>query len=234
MHPSFVLLADFGDVIAMVVTFLVPIIFVLSQVLGKGNKAPAPPPRPRHVPKPQPARPREVDDEVEQFLRRVAQRRTGGGKADEVVVVHPEAPPPRRLAEEVVVAEAVEAPSFPVAGRHLKPSIPNERLSRLDQTDEQVEEHLHDVFDHQLGRLSSEATRVDVTVGDAYEQAPVEEYQVMPDAYEPERAAVRTAADEIAETPTAAVGLAAMLSDTENLKQAIVLSEILNRPEHRW
>lgn len=240
MHQSIVLLADFGNVIAGLVTLIVPIIFVLSQVLGKRNKAPQPP-RPRPVARPQPARPRDVDDEVEQFLRRVADRRAGG-KADEVVVVRPEPPPVRRLSEQVIVAEAVETPDargMPVTGRHLKPSIsragePGELLSKLDQTDENVEEHLHEVFDHRLGRLSGQTTHVDESMGDAYAQAPVEEYQEAPDAYESRPLSVRTPVDEILETPTAATGLAAMLSDNENLKQAIVLSEIINRPEHRW
>jgi len=63
------------------------------------------------------------------------------------------------------------------------------------------EEHLHSVFDHQLGRLGEGS------------------------APKPGEAGIPA---------TAAAGLAAMLADAQSLRQAIVLSEILSRPEHRW
>jgi hypothetical protein len=82
------------------------------------------------------------------------------------------------------------------------------------QADTLLGRHLHDVFDHDLSRLagapgeSAQAPRVD-------------------EAAEPQ--------DRVHELPpTAAAGLAALLSNASTVRQAIVINEILQRPEHRW
>jgi hypothetical protein len=51
----------------------------------------------------------------------------------------------------------------------------------------------------------------------------------------PEAAVAQAAPDVPGELPaTAAAGFAVLLSDAESVAQAVVLSEILNRPTHRW
>jgi hypothetical protein len=71
------------------------------------------------------------------------------------------------------------------------------------------------VFDHNLSQLESVAG----------------ETAAPPVAAEPAELAEPT----IADIPiTSAAGLAALLASTESVRQAIVLNEILHRPEERW
>ena len=47
--------------------------------------------------------------------------------------------------------------------------------------------------------------------------------------------AARKAKTPLTDMPaTGAAGFAALLADTDNIRQAIILNEILQRPEHRW
>jgi len=82
--------------------------------------------------------------------------------------------------------------------------------------DNQFDRHLHQAFDHKLGRL-----------GPSVVEAPPP-----PPTVEPSPDLSGATAVEI--PPTFAAGLAAMLSDTDSVRQAIVLSEIIHRPEQRW
>jgi hypothetical protein len=78
----------------------------------------------------------------------------------------------------------------------------------VDQADEAMEDHLHAVFDHQLGSLR----RPD---GSRPASEPVERVQ-------PDLGAMEIAA------------LVTMLRNPQTARQAMVLSEILSRPDHRW
>lgn len=78
-------------------------------------------------------------------------------------------------------------------------------LSKVDQADEAMESHLHQVFDRQLGTLASTST----TTGQP----------------------AATPAPSAMPTPA---GIAALLRDPRNLRSAIILQEILAPPESRW
>jgi hypothetical protein len=154
-----------------------------------------------------------VRDEVQQFLREAADRR-GGPRPQQARRV---GPPP---AETPVVLEAVPEPDS--LTEHVRQQAPGPRFGGLDSdvgehlagADEVVGEHLHQVFDHRVGRLEG-------TPGESTHAAQAEE------AESPE--------DRIDALPqTAAAGLAAMLAEPTSLRRAILLSEILQRPEHRW
>ena len=83
---------------------------------------------------------------------------------------------------------------------------------RLDQADERLESRLHDVFDHGLGQLSSGT------------------------AAQPQIAAGTDAAvwEQRREESPLFGQLMQMLSSPQQVQTAIVLSEILRRPEERW
>lgn len=237
MYPtSPLLLADFADVIGALVAILLPIIILASQVFGKQNKPVNPPQgRPPVGGRPPraaggPKRPAGVEHEIEQFLKRVVQQR-GGQQAPDVEVAKPRPPklPGQRKSLSQQTAMPKRTPPVParratparppiespeVQTRHL--NSPGERgtglrqhhlSSSVEQRDERMEEHLEGVFDHDLGRLSHESQKKPVL------------------SAEPQG---------ISQVGLGAASFAAMLKNSRSLKQAIVLSEILSRPEDRW
>ena len=105
---------------------------------------------------------------------------------------------------------------------HVRQRVPEHKFGdlrsdvgqRLARTVEVVEERVHEVFDHEVSRLEG-------TPGESAYAAQAEEAE--------------TPEDRVTALPqTAAAGLAAMLAEPTSLRQAIVLTEILQRPEHRW
>lgn len=172
-------------------------------------------------------RPDAVKDEIAEFLRRATQ---GRGRAREAAPPEPPRrpaqPPPRPAfrppaprAQAPIELEVVEEAELGKGvGRHVREYLDNEEIvehtrrlgADVGQTDERLEEHLHETFDHQvsrLGRLSDEAV-------------------------EPESDEAPQAGGDV--PATAAAGFAALLSDATSVRQAIILNEILRRPEDRW
>ena len=80
---------------------------------------------------------------------------------------------------------------------------------QVGSADKRMEQHLQEKFQHKLGKLQT-------TAKDAPPEKPPSPSQ--PPAF----------------PATTAAGLAALLADTQNARQAIILSEILRRPEERW
>ena len=245
------------DIIAPLLPFILMILYVVAQVLGRqskqskqrGGRAQ----QPRRVPQrpmaqgpggaPNPA------DEVEEFLRRVAQRRAGGRPAD-VEVLRPPPPPPeqktRRLVPErpqkprgaepekihrkplpshepkkqpTVSAELAEEQTTaepPKPRRRKRPSASRPHAKRPDESAvthavEQIEQHVHTVFDHQLGHLSSRLPEIEDVSLD-----------------------VSTAQRRRNEAEMVAQGLIQMLTTPRDLRRAIIFHEIFDRPVDRW
>lgn len=190
-------------------------------------------------------------DEIQDFLRRAAQQRkeTGGRKAPPqpppgqrrpsitrerppaqrppaqrpAQRPQPQAPPPRRYLEPVtddVLVETLEAArtaeslaeqvskKFAAEDKRFSTEELNARTARMAddiaRADLEREMHRQKMFGHQLGNLASAA-------------APA-----------PSEAAPATASAE----PGA--GMLGGLLQGGNLRYAVLLNEILNRPEHRW
>jgi hypothetical protein len=155
-----------------------------------------------------------LKDEIGEFLRRAAERRTGGPAqaGGRPAPPPPVAPVPPQAARPSRPAPAPTRPSpRPVQAQVVRPTAPprvverpvvlDHLTSELELVDEEMEKHIHDVFEHRVGTLTrAQSEAIAKAVG----------------------------------TPTAALGLAAMLRDPLSLRQAIVLNEILHRPEHRW
>jgi hypothetical protein len=75
---------------------------------------------------------------------------------------------------------------------------------QVDQADDKLTAHLHQVFDHELGQLKQSG-----------DQGPAKRDQVSPDALSPEM-------------------ISRLLRSSTAARDAIVLAEILQRPEQRW
>jgi len=205
--------ANVFEWLPFLVAILIMLASALAQWLGKARQAQQRPQRPAGA-APAPARRPQgnaIDDEIGEFLQRAAQRRSRQA-----------APPARRPAEQPVLAEA--APEKPVGGQvseHVQEFLDTGEFARrtaqlggeVAQTDTQLGEHLHEVFDHEVSRL---ATKPGETAA-----APAVEGSPLPE-------------DQPVAAPTALTGLIAMLSDPEGMRQAIILNEILRRPEERW
>ncbi len=219
-----------GDLIGIVLVILFIVIPAIAQVLSKIGKVQQPGggARPGQPPQARPPARRPagggVEDEIGEFLRRVAQRL--GGQVAAEPHPPPAAEPPIRaeaVAQQPVEAEIVR--EGPLGDRvrqqvkeHLNTGKFDRRASQLGdevaQADEQLEDRLHKKFDHEVSRLAGRLGE-SATVPGVQEAGEVE--------------------DRLSEIPlTAAAGLAAMLGTAETARQAILINEILGRPEDRW
>ncbi|MBI2826190.1 MAG: hypothetical protein HYX69_16035 [Planctomycetia bacterium] len=220
------LLANADDWVKVLVPIVMFSVYILNRLLGgeTGAKKPQKPPKvDRPIPPVAPERQR-VDDEVGEFLRRAAQQR--GAKENRPAAT--QAPPPPkpvrpRLAEPVGFGRA-DLKTAEVAGAdaqrrtrglsNVEPTIAERKLdvarpSEVDQADEMMQSHLQKVFDHKVGQLGPGT---------------------------PSTPAARTVASaapaEIASLP--AGEFVALLRDPQSIREAIIVSEILRRPQERW
>jgi len=171
-----------------------------------------------------------VRAEIDKFLRDVARRgaagrpqqaRPAGPPQPPVPAWRPSTPAPPRLQEEPVHVEPVELEVLPEdtsvaehvrqqAFRTLSPDVG----TGLSESDKAIKEHMHGTFDHRLGALGE-------TPGESGQAAQAQETE--------------TPEDRITPFPAvAAAGLAALFADAQTVRQAILINEILQRPEHRW
>ena len=194
--------------VTVILFFIGPAVWkVIMAVGGQGKNAP-----PAALPgqqQQQPPRPAaaEAGDEISQFLRAAAGRR-GKPQQKEVRQQQQQAHPRKqRPAERPVEAVVVERQQFGGSvSEHVSQHIGGGELGqKVAHTDQDREERRHEVFDHQLGTLS-DRTELTSNSEEAAEEFPL----------------------------AAAAGLAAILSESDSIRQAIVINEILTRPEDRW
>ena len=177
-------------------------------------------------------------NEVEEFLKRVARMRAeaeaqarAGQQQRPAPQLPPQpqppapspqptpafAPPQQNLAHaspiEAEVVNAELADMGDSVARHVTEHLRGAELiaehtrhlgEEVDQADDKLESHLHQVFDHQVGRLKTTAT----------------DYAAL-------------AASDAKRTGFTAGSIAGMLLSPDNLRNAIILGEILTRPDER-
>ncbi len=238
MTQQIVILAAGGDWLGLIVPIVFFVIYVLNQLLTAKGKAPPARPlgrrpperaeRPLRAPRPQgkgqPAGPSQLNAEVEQFLKRASQRR---GRSASTVAP---AEPPREKPTDIQPLERTELMSWrstdvqPLEQHELTSVAASvekhmgrgfaERTEHLAddivRADQQMEEHLQKAFGRQVGTLAAATGPASTTP--ATDVAPV---------------AVR-------EQSSLTAALAAVLASPQGMRQAVVLAEILERPEHRW
>jgi len=231
------LAADAGEVIGLIVFVLFVLVSVIGQLIAKLQEAQREAARRARAGQARaaPARRGTLEDEIGEFLQKTAQRRApertsmpaqpaastafrplGPPLSSAARPAAPPPPPAVPVAEPVLQAEVV-ADRASVAD-HVRSYLAGGRFDRettdlgseVAQADEKMEEHLRQAFEHRLGRLG---TMGGVTASVQPAPAP--------------------------ETPSAAPAgiaaeLAAMLRTPASMRQAVVISEVLTRPVHRW
>jgi hypothetical protein len=244
MNAAFLLFAlNAGDVIEFLVIIVIVVITVIGQLAAK-MRQPRPPigPQPPAGPRPpqqRPQTPKSVKEEIEQFIRRATQQAETSGKSPR------QAAPPRQLAPARQVAQprkVAPLPSSapaksqqpikaqvvrerPVGGQvseHVRKYLDEKEFAQrasslggeVAQADDKIEQHLRNVFEHKISHLAGRSGETAI----APAPLPTGFFQ-----------------DEVpAVSAAAGVGLAALLNNIDNLRQAIVLNEILQRPIDRW
>ena len=211
MNGLLPIVADIEDVLGFVVMVVFVIIAVVSQIMGKLREAQQQQRGPGQAPK----RPKPLEDEIRQFLRGAMEKRGGprqrpqqGGRP------RPAAPGPADVAVEAEVV-AVEPLGLREQLEAQKPRKLGSSLGEeVARADDEMASRLHGVFDHKLGSLEGRS-------GDA--------------ARQPSVAQPQSPKDQITPLPTGAVaGLAAVFANAESIRQAVLIQEVLQRPEHRW
>jgi hypothetical protein len=218
---------NIGNLIWLIVVIVFIVLPAIGQLLAKAGHQQRPGGGPRPLRPPGGGAPARrppaggLEDEIGEFLRRAAQQR----RAQAAPPPRPGPPPAPASATgpQVVEAEVVPTPALGEGikrhvGQYLDAGEFRQRAAQLGgevaQADQQVEQRLHSRFDHELSLLAA-------TPGESA-QAPAAEQPI--DRLGPAAAL----------PPTAAAGLAAMLGSSEGIRQAIVINEILTRPEDRW
>lgn len=223
---------QFADIWSWIVPLVIVVIYLLNHLLA-GNKAQGQKPAQQRRRPPQGERPLAqqpgqrpqqqagqdpLQSEIEQFLQRANERRKEKARRSTPPQQRAKpAPPPRQLVpvEEPVDVEPLERDFDSVATsveKHFSSSRQFESRAEhladdVSQADEQMQRHLHQAFDHRLGTLgSSQPSDVHATEPSPNVDAP-------------------------ASTAKAVAGL---LANRQNIKQAVLLKEILERPVDRW
>jgi hypothetical protein len=202
-------------IVMLFLIFVVPAIGRVLVTIRKTQPPPAVRPRP-----PRPVAPN-VADEIEEFMRRAAERRKVQGTQPAPVPT----PTPTPTLAEPLRSEVVAEP--PVGGQmeeHVKTYLDAKDFTRrsqelgeeVAQVDRDIGEHLHEVFDHQVSKL-------EIAPGEAAAAA---------EGAEPAELAEASSAGVVA--PPSTNSLLDLVNNPESLCQAIILNEILHRPEERW
>ena len=225
---------DFDVIFRILIPFVVFVIIMIGKLMSAMRvpqrppgqvRPPVPPPQQPgqgQQPQAQAARPKSVKEEIDEFLRRAAQNKQGPATPADPTrrISQPSTP----LAQRVGPVEAEVVRERPVGGAvsaHVKKYLDekefDQRASKLGgdvaAADTKIEQHLQRVFGHGISKLAA-------TPGET--------------ASPPTPQSAGIFQDEPAALPAAGAGLAALLNNIDNLRQAIVLNEILQRPSDRW
>jgi hypothetical protein len=205
---------------ALLIKYLIILTFVTLPAIGRmlakmreqRNMAQGP-----ARPKPVPGQPER--SEIEEFLRRAS--RGAAGQSD-MERQQPARRPPATTSlstrAQPLEAQVIDEKSLGGhVGDHVKSYLDSSDFKRrtasladdMAEADEKRVEHLHEVFGHQVGQLGADATPTIASQESVSAEAPA-----------------------VAAGP--AFDLVGMFGRPDKLRQAILLQEILQRPEHRW
>jgi len=245
-------LADIFDAIMGLLPFILMLLYVAAQLFTKENKAGRPrPSRPQRPRPPQPradAAPPGMDpaDEVEEFLRRVAERRAGRPAAEVEVAPAPE--PPRRIAEPV----SRPVPGAPKPRRVERPARPKQPMGDAPRTPahpppppehesiaaEIVEdakdrkERFRDHFEDESA-VSHADEAMDSHIHAVFDHKISSLTSMLPHAGDVASHLTSSGQRRSAGSPAAA-GLIELINSPHDLRRAIILHEIFDRREDRW
>jgi hypothetical protein len=219
----------FADIDAQLIKLIVVVAFLTIAGIGKlltklqqknppiGNARP-----------PEPPIRAQGADEIGDFLQRAAEARRAQrprpSRPPQARPAQVRAVQARPAAENPVQAQVVaDRPVGGKIGQQVEQDLDTREFtqrttqlgSEVAQSDRQIDEHLHEVFDHYVSKLElvpGEAAAAPVAVGPAE----------LSGAAQPDAPALFLS------------GLTDILTDPDSLRQAVVLNEIIRRPEERW
>jgi hypothetical protein len=213
LFPSLFAAKGLGDFIEVIIFLLVFILPVISQFLKKMREMPPPDKRP--IP-PRSAEPKaDVAAEIEKFMRQAAERRRPPKGEGRVPAEKPKTAPAAATVGAAVQAAKETEPVRPVGGQlrtHVEQYLDEKEFQRRESelgktiasADEKIDAHLHETFDHRVSRLET-ATGEGTLVGAIAEVSGI----VTTDWLQ-------------------------VLTNPDSLRNAIILNEVLRRPEERW
>lgn len=184
-----------------------------------------------------------VEAEIEDFLRRA-----GGAREQRKPAEAPAQPPVRRLVpqrdqaqplreavrDQVIVAQTAEPTTQPASrklgdgvAQHVQEHIQSHPVTEhsgelgrsIGSADERLESRLHRVFDHSLGKIKEESSSI-AQVESVAEGTDAAVWETTETRRDREQRVFDNRSEDIA----------AMLRDPTNVQQAVILSEILRRP----
>ena len=207
---------------------------IFKAIFGDGEAAQKPVgkpqqrPLPGQQPRPQRQKPADrLESEIEDFLRRAAR---GKDKPVDAEVIEPGRGRQRMVQQKKKVSNQIKrAPLRESVADHVDSHMKSDPVgrdsSRLGQSvaDEidRIEDHVHDVFDHKLGSLKE--TKPAVT----NEKADIDDRGTDSSVWEDVGVKQQRAADETARRNTE---ILEMLRSPHNIRQAIIMAEVLKRP----
>jgi hypothetical protein len=228
------LLADADWWLRLVVPTVFFIIYAINRLIASAKPGAPPPRKPQRrppegeralrPPQQQPAGPQsgsqsQLNAEIEQFLKRANDRRSESPRREAIPTSRsPKAPPKPPAAKPIDVQPLERSEISSVAAsveKHLSNRTFTQRAEHLAddivRADEEMEQHLQKAFSHRVGTLT-DVQKATTTQGPATDK----------------ETSVVVAAG------SAANAIAGLLADPKNLRQAVILNEILKRPENRW
>lgn len=229
-----------------ILSALVPLVFfglwVLGQLAGRANQKPNAPP-PANPQRPPAAGGADPADEVEAFLRKVAQRRAAGDANAPQPAQRRQPPRPRPQP----AAQRPAQPRQPQPVRQLPEAelIAAEEVVAVDEVRELRERHSVDdhVSDHLRERRLSEDFETRSKVDDADDKMAAHQQDVFDHKMgrlsstdesrkkkKRQESKAASAKQQVKSTPTRALAIAEMLRNPESVRSAVVLSEIFRRP----
>ncbi len=216
------ILADIGDWLRLLVPAIFVIIWVISQMLGGGAQKPKPRPRRVQPPRGDGGRPAQGDagglsDEIEDFLKKVRQQ-AGIDEEEKKRPPQPAQQQRQRREPEVVQAELVEP----------------ERLRPADPTPPEVKPA--QPATPPVGSAASSTPVANQTQDDLASMSKSAEPKRKRRKKKSRRGEKQTSEEEkpAVKVPSTAEEIRKMLTGPKEMRKFVVMSEILNRPEHRW
>lgn len=164
--------------------------------------------------------------DIEDFLRhafeRLSDKNVDSDSEEEMIVDADVVEIPEKLESELQATQVVGdgGPLGRGLEKHLEHHVDTSQIARhtaqmgqeVAEADEQMEAHIHEKFDHQIGTLKSTLAETPI----------------------PQHEHFQSHDDMVTIEGTSGKKLASLLKNRDGMRRAIVLSEILNRPEDRW
>ena len=208
--------------IKLLIFIVVMVLYVLNHLISAVKKPPVKnDPRSPAAPRPPGQTRQQVDNELNDFLRRAAEKRAEASQMPAAIAPSREPPRSRKKKSPAPAPALVEQP---LSQRRMVNALEardearglEAPIGQLAQSVNEIDSHVQQVFDHRLGQLGAAMPSVSGASASGTAPSPVE------------------ADDKVALAPSIASEISALLANPRSLQGAIILNEILSRPEQRW